>query len=1192
MKFFTYILLFVLPFTTFAYEPTQTHASLTDQVVEFYNIKSVKKISSTDKELIINGAVDEDNPASRALNHFYDPVRNIGIEGGRTAKDWATIDTVANDYSWKKTIVAYARGDMQTAFAGLGHILHLVEDMGVPDHTRNDQHLPFLDQNMGGHSPYEDWGMKNKNRQTMQGFALELAESGVTPKLFPNVGEYFDFLASYSNKSFFSRDTIYSEDIYQEPKILKYSEGYGYGTDKILDEQVVLVKKSENQGVIVDVLSDSDDSSILSSYFSRLSRQIIPSGAGVIELFFNEGEKARVLYNAELLKRQQADAQANAEIAQSISQKGFIGLVWSGAVFIVQDNLLSPFKRYVLRPIGSGLAFAGSFVTQEGTVAVNIGQFATVATAGAVKDTAVAGGNYVARKAGEGLTIIQQTATDLLNTPVNPQSQMLGPTFAVSDSISPQPQTVFIFEPKVQAGTNAPKLVFVGAFVGGATSQVLGSQTSTSGVEEIIVVEEAIEATGAALAAPALSAPQCAQTLATDGCLLATTTVRFEWPAVEGADHYLINKNGEFATTTDSSHDITIKDFSDYTFEVVAIDSEGNPSATSTQAVSVATIPIAINEIAWMGTVASPNDEWFEIKNNTSRTIDLSQWELNAKDGTPHVKLAGTIKPHEYLIFERTDNSVVKDVEAHATTTGALNNSGEQLTLSHDAVVFDQTPDGEWVAGATSTRQTMERYSSREPGTDPENWSTNLGDTRTQQERYDCYRKLDKQFKDTRECFTKGFIKNGTDADGNAIGGTPGAQNSISTLVNKGQNITEDFTLTADEEVYVIPDGGNVYVDASSTLTIEPGVTISFYGGQWDEKQIIIEGTLDAKGTSENPIVFNSFFPNNQIGGIHFSAGASTSTMSYVRMESTNGIMLTDGAKLSIQDSQFVDNYSGVESDGKNTVTIENTNFKNTEEEPVWAYNGGFVSIASSTIIDTIDGAAIDVSDGVTLNVGSTIIDGAYDWANAGIEAYGSNVSITNSTIRNTIAEGVSAYSSNVLIASSTVSDTMENGMYLYNSSSTIINSTIEDVVGWSGVSAEGGTILIASSTIKNVLNDGIGLYDSISTISNTVIKDGTGDGIEVQGGTATITNATVSGFAGSGILTSSFVEDVFTDDGSYSGLWTIVTSTVESIVITGGEVAGNAVGVDVSSADSAIISDVYIHDNGTSEADNIVGYP
>ncbi|KKT29239.1 MAG: Competence-like protein [Candidatus Nomurabacteria bacterium GW2011_GWD1_44_10] len=602
--------------------------------------------------------------------------------------------------------------------------------------------------------------------------------------------------------------------------------------------------------------------------------------------------------------------------------------------------------------------------------------------------------------------------------------------------------------------------------------------------------------------------------------------------------------------------------------------------------------PIIINEIAWMGTVASTNDEWFEIKNNTGHTIDISQWALNAKDGTPHVKLAGTIKPHEYLIFERTDNSVVKDVEAHATTTGALNNSGEQLTLSHDAVVFDQTPDGEWVAGATSTRQTMERYSSREPGTDPENWSTNLGDTRTQQERYDCYRKLDKQFKDTRECFTKGFIKNGTDADGNAIGGTPGAQNSISTLVNKGQNITEDFTLTADEEVYVIPDGGNVYVDASSTLTIEPGVTISFYGGQWDEKQIIIEGTLDAKGTSENPIVFNSFFPNNQIGGIHFSAGASTSTMSYVRMESTNGIMLTDGAKLSIQDSQFVDNYSGVESDGKNTVTIENTNFKNTEEEPVWAYNGGFVSIASSTIIDTIDGAAIDVSDGVTLNVGSTIIDGAYDWANAGIEAYGSNVSITNSTIRNTIAEGVSAYSSNVLIASSTVSDTMENGMYLYNSSSTIINSTIEDVVGWSGVSAEGGTILIASSTIKNVLNDGIGLYDSISTISNTVIKDGTGDGIEVQGGTATITNATVSGFAGSGILTSSFVEDVFTDDGSYSGLWTIVTSTVESIVITGGEVAGNAVGVDVSSADSAIISDVYIHDNGTSEADNIVGYP
>ncbi|MBI5077757.1 MAG: lamin tail domain-containing protein [Candidatus Yonathbacteria bacterium] len=604
--------------------------------------------------------------------------------------------------------------------------------------------------------------------------------------------------------------------------------------------------------------------------------------------------------------------------------------------------------------------------------------------------------------------------------------------------------------------------------------QVLGTQTTVVAADEATTDGEVVggAGAGAAMAAPALSVPQCALSLATDGCLLATTTVRFEWSPVSGANHYLTNKNGEYATTTNTTLDLTIKDFSDYTLEVVAIGSDSNASATSTQNVSVATIPIAINEIAWMGTTASLNDEWFEIKNNTSHTLDLSQWALNAKDGTPNVAMKGTIDPHAYIIFERTNDETVKDVLAHATTTGALNNGGDQLTLSRDSVIFDQTPDGAWVAGATSTRQTMERYSSRESGTDPSNWGTNLG-----------------------------YIKNGTDAAGKPIEGTPGAQNSVSTLINKGQDITSNLTLTPDEERYVVPN--QLWVDASSTLVIEPGVTIQFYSGEmW------VNGAVLARGTQENPVIFNSFSEKRD-GDFWIDNATGTSTFEYAHFENMNNVFAVDGGVLEISDSEFVNTDGGVSAYGKNSrVFIENTRFASSTDDTIGVYNGGVVSIASSTIENQIDDDAIGVYYS-SLIMSSTTIDGVHD------------------------GNGIGAYYSLVSIASSTVSNTESDALWLSNSTTTIANTVVQ-----------GG-----------VLNDSDGV-----------------SGISIDGGMAAITNTAVSGFTG--------------------GIGIAVSEPKEPVVITGGEVTWNAVGVAMYPDGAAVVSDVSsVHDNGTSESDNIVAW-
>lgn len=1096
MRFFIFVFLLVLPSISFAYEPTQTHAGLTEQVVEFYNLQFGNKITDAQKELMIKGAMEEDAPATRALNHFYDPVRNIGIEGGRTAKKWALDDLVANAFGWDDAIAAYARGDADTAFVALGHVVHLVEDMGVPDHTRNDQHLPFVDENLGGHSPYEDWAKEHKNRHTMQGIAQSFAKEGATPKVFSQLGEYFDFLANYSNKNFFSRDTI-KTPVYMEPTILSSDEKYFYGNDKLTNQKVVLFGLFPNDdGLPVFALRDKYDTSVLSSYFDRLALQIIPSGAGVTDLFFKEGEKARIAYQVELRKKQEAEVQANAELANALSKKGFLGLVWSGAVFLVQDHVTTPLKKYVFRPTGNAFAFAGRHVVEETPVAANMGRFATVATAVAVKGKAVDTGKFLAQKAGEGITIIQQTINNALNAPVDPRKQMVGlvsmvdspavpGVTSVSDVQKKEPlQEVFVLESEANKG--APKLVFVGSFTSGVQgaggggaptspspqNQVLGTQEETPQTEqETTATEEMLAeyegAAGAAMAAPALSVPQCVSSLATDGCLLATTVVHFEWPVVSVAAYYAINKNGMYATTTGTSLDVTVADFSDYTFAVVAVDNMGISSGTSTQMISVATIPIAINEVAWMGTLASANDEWFELKNNTLHTIDLSQWALEAEDGTPRVKLSGVIAPRAYLIFERTNDKTITDAVAYAVYTGALGNTGEHLSLSYASTTLDQTPLGAWPAGynSTTTKKTMERYRSKESGTDANNWSTNLG-----------------------------YIKNGTDANGDPIEGTPGAQNSVSSLINKGQDIASDFTVTADEERYVVPNG--VLVNASSTLAIKPGVTISFLNdAQGRNGYFVVQGMVDAQGTLGKPIVLNSF-SNQRTGDFWIDGDTGTSTFKYTYFENMNNVFTVTGGGLEIRDAEFAGTDGGVNSYGVNsTVLIENTHFASSTSDTIGVYDGSMVHIVSSTIENQIDGDAIGVYDASSLVMMGTTIDG------------------------------------------------VQNG---------------------NGVGAYDSMVSIASSTVRNTESDAILLFNSTSTITNTLVQGGMfndeASGITVYGGTATMSDIMVTGVTeGAGIS---------------------ISSPVEPVVITGGEVSGNAVGVSMD-AGSAILIDVSLHNNG-----------
>ncbi|MFQ5794304.1 MAG: lamin tail domain-containing protein [Candidatus Bipolaricaulia bacterium] len=138
---------------------------------------------------------------------------------------------------------------------------------------------------------------------------------------------------------------------------------------------------------------------------------------------------------------------------------------------------------------------------------------------------------------------------------------------------------------------------------------------------------------------------------------------------------------------------------------------------------------VVINEIAWMGTAASPFDEWIELKNNTDQEIDLTGWRLVADDASPEIMLEGTIPADSFYLLERSDDLTVGDIEADLIYAGGLSNAGEVLRLfDGDGHLIDTANLGgrAWYAGAVDGYVTMERVDP-EAADIPENWASNDG---------------------------------------------------------------------------------------------------------------------------------------------------------------------------------------------------------------------------------------------------------------------------------------------------------------------------------------------------------------------------------------------------------------------------------------------------------------------------------
>lgn len=368
LALFIFGLFLFFPRSSFAYE-IDTHSYLTDSALNFYNkYFSDQNIPANFRDFLIDGSRREDD-TPRWMNHFYDPVHEQGLTDialgtWTTSKKWAqtgseqnklkykvpaTIASILNaveewkisdittesDFEWRQAIQYYLWGEKEKAMFVLGHILHLVEDASVPDHTRNDSHP--------GDSPYEIW-TKQFTLASPDNYLLDRLKNK-PPILKEDLDSFFDALAIYSNNNFYSENSIGIQSGFNLPEpddfLIMQEKRYALSRDN--EGFYKLFVQSKNSSVLVATAEDItvDDSLVMKDYWSRLSTKAVQYSAGVINLFFQEVEKAKNDPTFSKTKPKSA-------VAQLIESTGdTVG----GLFFQIQNSVADIFQKSVSMPI-------------------------------------------------------------------------------------------------------------------------------------------------------------------------------------------------------------------------------------------------------------------------------------------------------------------------------------------------------------------------------------------------------------------------------------------------------------------------------------------------------------------------------------------------------------------------------------------------------------------------------------------------------------------------------------------------------------------------------------------------------------------------------------------------------------------------------------------------------------------------
>jgi endonuclease YncB( thermonuclease family) len=280
----SFILIFIFLACVSAYDNLIIHPSLTEAAIKVFENNNDRKLSEDEKKWIIQGSIAEDTDP-RYKNHYYDPLTGKGLDDyeyfaggywrftGMPAKEWAfNQSSVSGDYSVGKTLENYRNGNKKRAYQGIGHILHLIQDMAVPAHTLNDSHAQG--------DPYESWAEKNGK--------INLSKAEFVPVY--DIGSVFDQLGGFTSKNFFSIDRINLDKFKNyktiEDNFLGIKKKYIVNNVDNIDYKII---SYDDSGLLI--IFDIDDFKVHMDYWNILHPKAIGYSAGVLDYFIKEFEK-------------------------------------------------------------------------------------------------------------------------------------------------------------------------------------------------------------------------------------------------------------------------------------------------------------------------------------------------------------------------------------------------------------------------------------------------------------------------------------------------------------------------------------------------------------------------------------------------------------------------------------------------------------------------------------------------------------------------------------------------------------------------------------------------------------------------------------------------------------------------------------------------------------------------------------
>jgi len=179
-----------------------------------------------------------------------------------------------------------------------------------------------------------------------------------------------------------------------------------------------------------------------------------------------------------------------------------------------------------------------------------------------------------------------------------------------------------------------------------------------------------------------------------------------------GTSYYFAVKSGDAALNWSEISNVVL-----VTTDTISEDPDLNPG------------DVVINELMWMGTVGSADDEYLELRNMTDQVIDISGWTVAGVAIPDGESIAGG---GYYLIsnFDKDGSGINVDPDL-VDSDLELDDVDLQVELYNGIEIIDTADNGEGLpaAGEQETYRSMERDAAPGNGYDADVWHTCLDDS-------------------------------------------------------------------------------------------------------------------------------------------------------------------------------------------------------------------------------------------------------------------------------------------------------------------------------------------------------------------------------------------------------------------------------------------------------------------------------